>query len=58
MITKKKKNNQLFCARAELVWQMSGARAQRGRIERGAAKPRGRGRGRRKKRKCSLNIYN
>ena len=49
MITKKKKNNQLFCARggASLAAE-----------ERGAAKPRGRGLGRRKKEKMKLNIYN
>ena len=32
---------------AERVWAPSGARAERGRMERGAAKPRGRGLGQR-----------
>ena len=32
---------------AERIWPPSGARAERGRMERGAAKPRGRCRGRR-----------
>ena len=35
------------CVSAERVWPPSGARAERGRMERGAAKPRGRGLGRR-----------
>ena len=35
------------CAGAERVWPTSGARAQRGRMERGAAKRRGRGLGQR-----------
>jgi len=41
---------------AERVWPMSGARAQRGRMERGAAKPRGRGLGQRNRTIFNLTI--
>ena len=38
---------EFFCAGAERIWPPSGTRAQRGRMERGAAKWRGRGLGQR-----------